>query len=840
MSDQTTLNALGGFGRRGTWPVARNVVDRGRVFRRLDGATGFAGFLVSAPAGYGKSLAVASWLSARGYSDSAWANLATVGSDCTALWTTVLDSLILAHADDNEELAKLAALAEIAPDSLPARIAHWMAGLPAPQVIVLDDVHGVTGPVAHEQLVELVACAPANLHVLFLSRHDPPWPLHRMRLDGLLGEVRAEDVAFDRDEAAQMFDLVGHPLSEDQVTDLMTRTQGWAAGLRMAALTVGASPDPAELARTISGSTGYIADYLLREVFAQLPREWRDFLVAIGTVDVVCADLAEALGGGKHSAQLLAELALRNAFIHELGTRPGWYRIHPLLLDFLRSRATDRRRAAELHRLAADWFRAQEDPWSALSHALTAEDWPLAGLLVEENIVTWSLRRPPLRLVLTLQPLPHEVLRSVPGLALGLACATLMSGSTEGVAELLDASAAAGAPPGTVAADRQQVLRRFARIGMSRWAGDLSATRDVCLQIADERPALAVLGLSHWDSLRVLLVSNAGTCELWLGDLESAYEHLSDCVDYEQTTATLPVLNARAHLGYLLWERGDLDAAAKVSLRAVESFASVGLAEAVQATPAYLALAAIALDRDEPAATAQWLDGAERSSREPHTDLVLATLRARLHLAKGQAYAAAKVLRAALAAAGSAPVPPRLVDAAEAVLSGGPTSPPATPGDDRAPTVETRRQTVDRLLRLALIDAPVADRAALLERALAEAARQGLRRPFLDHGEELRPVLLKVLERGTSQPEFAVDLLNRTTAAQTEPGTRHRSVLVPLSERERSVLSYLVTSMATSEIAAALYVSVNTVKTHQRSIYQKLGASSRREAVAHARDLGLL
>lgn len=826
-----------------TRPVARNVVLRPRVLETLDDARMLPCVLLCAPAGYGKSLAVASWLDERGLSDAAWVNVAGIGDNERSIWSGIVDAL--AHyADDSDDLRDIRGLIDSAPTEVPVRLAQWLSRRADEVIVVLDDLNGVTGEKIHDQLVEFIAAGAPNLHLVAISRHDPPWPLHRMRADGMLVDIRAEVLRFNNSEARLLFAQLDVGLGDGELASVVGRTEGWAAGLRLAALGLNGTDDPKAFIERFSGRSGYIADYLMNEVYLGLPTRWRNFLARISTVDEVCADLAEALGGGAHSAEILAELSHLNAFVHELGDHLGWYRIHPLLLDFLRSRATDRPARLELHRVAALWYRDQDEPLTALHHALAAEAWSLAGELVGVNVVTWTVRQSPADLSSTLSAVPGEVLLLHPGLALGVAAAQSMSGMTSGVGELVAATRAELHRVDDRQRRRYEFVLDFIDLRVMRCAGDLVGVLARCRTMPTDAHVLADLGIADWAALRILLWSSAGTCELWLGDVAAARAHLRDAARHRPISQTLlPVHTARAQLSYLCWEAGELVEAAEWATEAINGFAAAGIPAQAQDSVAFLALAGVSLDRDDLSDSAQWLDRAASAATEPARLFAVMLMRVQLALAAGTAYDAASILRTGRSEISESLVPPplienaaRLADVIAAQVAGD--RPPTGSATSLAPT-DAPRHILERLVDQVLDTTSDGDKLDRLEEALVLASDTEFRRPFLARQNELRTLLSRRIENGTSQTAFALDLLSRMSAVGIRKSSA-TALFVPLSDRELNVLRYLVSSLTTAEIAGALYISVNTVKTHQRSIYQKLAVSGRREAIARGRELGLV
>lgn len=483
-----------------------------------------------------------------------------------------------------------------------------------------------------------------------------------MRLEGLLVDLRTADLAFDAPEATALLDDLGVQVGPELLGHLLTRTQGWAAGLRLAGMAARGMADPASYIEEISGRDDYIADYLMREVFDALDREWREFVVRIGVVEEVCADLAVALGGGPESAERLARLARENAFVHELGPRGGWYRLHPLLLDLARTQRIDGIDLTELHVRAAAWFRRNDRPKAALAHALAGRAWPLAGLLVESNIVAWVVSEAPTALLHTFESIPYDVVLGEPGLAIGLAGAQVMTGASP-AGELLDAARAhVGAVQGR-RRERHLLLLDLIDVGVRRWSGDLPGVLDAIRHVTTDPTVLGRLGFADWPAMRTLLNSNAGSAELWLGEPESAWAHLSEAVqERAQPVATMPVYNAMSHIAFLHRERGELRAAEDWAHRAIDGFGRIGTSTSPQARTAYLALVGVAIDRDRLEAAATWLAAARHTLAEPQTEFATSYLGACLSLASGTPFEALTEIRAALDdVEGSPTVPDHLV-----------------------------------------------------------------------------------------------------------------------------------------------------------------------------------
>jgi LuxR family maltose regulon positive regulatory protein len=833
--------------------------------------------LIAAPAGWGKTLLASSWLSTGGAQGAAvWVSLGPAEDGLHAFWATVAEALLPAVGDPAAGSLRNAVADDL--EMAPGQVAAAVNGTPV--VLVLDNLHEITRPVVHESLLRLVHRPPPGLRIVATTRRDPPWPLHRLRLAGVLTEIRAVDLAFREDETHALLDGLGIDLDPVHVGRLVERTEGWAAGLRLAALELQGAADPTGFVDAFSGDDHAVAAYLLDEVIDRLAPELLDFLVRVSVLDVVSADLADALTGSRSGAATLSDLAASNLFVHAVGPAGQWYRLHRLLADLLRSRITDARMVRDLHRRAAEWYLHQKMPLEAVRYALRGGLWPLAAEVLGRHVLALVVRGNPRDLDMLLSAIPRDVLLSHPELAATLAGARIMQGSPAEVGEL-NAAAHAGVDrlPGP-RAERLRVILHLIEIGHARARGDLLGVAAACRQVPQDTSVLAALGLAAWDVIPAIVLGNAGTAAVWTGDRAEAENHLRSAGDIDTSGDVLrPQLNAAAHLALLHCEQGDLDTAQNQARVVVEYAVDAGWTVAAQVVAAYLTLAWVALDRDDHAEADGWLGRVaqvEAVIPEPHIQLAAAGLTAQRRADAGDPVGALSGLQLTTARlAGSTPpaltdrllqveadLLRRIGDIARAgdVLAG--LRGPATASSARAVARlhlsagdlaaadevlaqfrhdgATVRGRVEGAILRSLI-AATQDRAVALsqlEDALLAAAPLGMRRPFLVEAAELRDLLGARIEAGTTVAAFAVDLLRRMS---TQGSSQPPAVLVaPLTDREQHVLRYLASTLSNTEIAAELYLSVNTVKTHQRMIYRKLGADGRRDAIRRAKELRLL
>lgn len=861
-------------------PVVNHVVDRPRLYAQLTAGLRCPVTMVAATAGWGKTLLAASWIAAgAGGRPSAWVHL-EADDDAAGFWRAVAEALApVVGPQAGAALGRLVAGSAAAASDMPGALAAALRHATRPVVLVLDNLQEVTTPEVHDGLVRLVERPLPALSLLVLTRQDPPWPLAHLRLAGLLTEVRAENLAFRVDEARELFAQLQVDLDGSQVGRLVERTEGWPAGLRLVALHLQGRRDVEAAVNAFSGDDHSVAGYLVAEVLDAQPPELVRFLEKISTVDLVCADLADALTGRRDSEQVLAELAASHLFVQAVD-RPGrWYHLHRLIRDILRSRPAARRERRDLRRRAAEWFSRNGMPLDAIRSAVAGELWPLAADLVGRHSVVFALRGHARELERALRQIPRPVLAAHPELACGLAGARIVRGVVSEVAELL-----AGARAGLAAlperrARRVRLLVDLVDGALARVRGDWDAAAAVYRTVPVDPVALAGIGLVDAVLVPVLVDNILGSAALLGGDLPTADRHLTAALSVELSTPSVSQLNAAGYLSLLTCERGELDAAQARALAVVARASAAGLERAGQVAGAYLTLARVALDRADLSEIDDWLGRVaevQAVAAEPHVRLVAALVLSAEREAIGDLEPALSGLRAVAPEIDLASLPRALqqqwllreatllahlgdplrahalldgmgrarsaavaLDAARLLLLLG-DQPAAVAARKRLEPADHRRGQVS----ISMIDARLAlaggdEQAALdrLEDALAAAAPASLRRPFLVGASDLRPLLERRVERGTVAPAFAVDLLERMSRAPVATVEARRAVVDPLTDRERTILRYLASTLSNAEIAAELYVSVNTVKTHERALYRKLGVTNRRDAVGRARAL---
>jgi LuxR family maltose regulon positive regulatory protein len=862
------------------------MVTRDRLLDALDAGVQGPLTLLAAPAGAGKSALLSSWVAAgRAPGPVAWLSLDGDDADRRRFWRGVLATL--SHATGNARLAGLAVSPGEPLDMelvLPALVDALDAS-DEPIVLVLDDLHQVAEAL-REDIERLVRYPPPALRLVFVTRSDPPIGLGRLRLEGWLTELRARDLAFTLDEAAELFDALKVPIAPDEVATLWRRTEGWSAALCLAAMSVRAHPEPERFIEHFAGTDATVSDYLLSEVLARQPSDLREFLLRTSIVDLVCGELADALTGNSDGQRMLTRLEHGGALLAPLDEHGAWHRYHPLFAELLRAelRAQLGEELEELHRRAAVWLAAHGDRTGALRHVAMGHAWDLGTQLVMDHWVDLLINGEMAALRPVLEAMPRERVDACPELSLAFGAAMLAFGHREPAEHHLRSAARAveQVPP------ERRAQFAAASAALSLYEGRFGPDPAGALATArDWLGAGSVLeGHDVAPNLRGLLLTQLGIIETWTGDLDAAVGHLerAHAVAAEEGVEWTAFAST-AHLALASLLRGDTARAARRAQQAQAMAERCGWARSEPAAAASCVLAAVCIQRDQ-------LDEAERLIGQ--TSVALRDTRERpllgVHLLnrvqllsdRGEEASALELLRATREQVGDWPLPApirELLAAQEGLLEAA-AGEPETARALLAPTTAGSLAAANALARLDLLEGePQSARATLaahldgdnggpvptraeawlldalaldalaehaaaarsLERSLDLAEPGGLRRIVVTHGNAIGPLLRRHVRHDTAHPAMVGELVE-TIERRGRPARRAAPELLsePLSEREQAILAYLPTMMSNQEIAGTLMISVNTVKTHLKAIYRKLDAPGRREAVHRARELSLI
>ncbi|MGY1742954.1 MULTISPECIES: LuxR C-terminal-related transcriptional regulator [unclassified Blastococcus] len=873
--------------------LSRSVIDRTWLFARPPSAVlapeadgerpDPVVTLVSAPPGAGKTTLLASWARTReAHGDPvAWVSLDRADDDPAAFWDALLLGVrgaLRGGPDPGEELSA----------SPPARRARGAEPIPELNRLVeaasrrvwllLDDVQELTGAEVHAELDALLRHLPAGLELVLASRRDPALALQRLRLAGRLREIRAGDLALDRDEARQLLAHHGVVLGDEELSLLVERTDGWAAGLRLAALTLADAADPAAVVRRFAGDDRAVADYLTAEVLAALDERQRGVLRLCALPEQLTGELAVVLTGDPEAGAVLEQLYRDNALVNGPAQPGGWYRVHPLLRSYLLAELESahadpalRRDVVAAHGRIATWFAGHGQLTWALEHATRAGDDALAvRLLLPHGPRLLAGGRP--RILRQLIAACAETVRADPAVA---RLDTLALLDLEEFAHV----------PGPRLPGHDRLARTPAAAGSD--AGPLAALLALHHARHEPRAAGAVLassaaqGADRSDDLGMLVALNRGIVALVAGRLDEADADLGRAQALAAGSGNAYAgLRAGAYRTALVAARGQYRRARALADATVRAAVSAGDVDAPEVAGTVLLAAHSARQELDGAAARRLADQASallEGRADVDTLVSLRSLQAVLdvddggdplegcrRLREGWTVAAGRSLSAPLtiwlsyAEHRCAWLAGRL-DWAHDALS---RLERLQPGGDAAVLAATDHLARGRpdaarhrlgpvldgtlacllpvdLQQAWLLEALLSDSAGqsarsheALRAALDAAAESGALRAFVDV-----PGVAGLLQANADRFGRLDPLADRIRAAAR---ARADHTVVPLTPRELAVLADLPAQLTLEEIAERRQVSVNTVKTHVRSIYQKLGASSRREAVAAARRRGLL
>jgi LuxR family maltose regulon positive regulatory protein len=846
--------------------------------------------LVSAPAGSGKTFLLRSWIAADGLEDRvAWVSVGREERDPQAFYSRALDS-IRGTTVGSGRVRELTPAPDLDGATIVRRLLEDLSSLDEPLWLVIDDLHELQAEEAVRKIGLLLTSAPPELRLVLLTRRDLRLGLHRLRVEGELTEIRSEELRFSAEDSRRLLEAAGVRLSDTAVESLVETTEGWAAGLRLAALSLARDPDPECLAARFSGRQRAVADYLLAEVLDRQPQEVSRLLLRTSILERVSGPLADRLTGSPGSERILWDLEDAGAFLVSLDAERSWFRYHRLFADLL---ALELRRSAPeevpgLHTIAAEWLATNGDPLEAIRHAQAAENWMLATRLLADS---WIAMRLDGRIATSrelLSGFPAERIATDPELALLAAADQPSAGSLNDAARYLALAERKSESVPEDRIERFQVLLVIVRLTLARARNDLAAVAEQAQRLVAlaDSPGTIEAGVGGED-LRATALIDVGAAEMWADQLEAAERHLDQGLEKARRIGRpMLELQALSHLALLGLIRSPAIAERRAN-EAIELARAHGWEETAPAAASGVALGTVALWRGQLAEAERWLDRAELvlgRFAEPTTAMVLYAARIVLEFARGRHEAAINAQRAVeniqqgfstrhllattaqaralqvLVHVGETELVQRVLDQMEedvrdtgemrvvlATLRLAQEDPEAAaaalgPIFAGVSPIENPRSEIQAFLLKASAEDALADTGAssrALERALELAEPDGLLLPFLLHP---RPDLLERHSqlRGT-HASLISEILNLLSGHAPTP---RRGDAAPLQEAlsaaELRVLHYLPTNLRGPEIASELFVSVNTIRTHMRNVYAKLGVHTRAEAVKRARELGLL
>lgn len=891
----------------------KNLVFRPRLMEYLNAGLEKKLTLVAAPAGFGKTTLMSEWIP-KSPRCVAWLSLDNNDNDPTRFWAYFIRSLQGLRKELGEGAFSLLESPQAPPiTSILTALVNDIAAFPDAFSLVLDDYHVIESQPIHDALAFLVENQPANMHLVITTRMDPPLPLARLRARDQLTELRANDLRFTADEAASFLrDVMGLNLSTSDIAALEARTEGWIAGLQIAALSMQGREDIPGFIHAFSGSHRHILGYLADEALSRRPKGTLNFLLQTSILDRLCGSLCDAITGESGGQAILENLEHANLFITPLDDEGRWYRYHHLFAEVLRARLQQSQPnlMPELDRRASAWYEQNGRLSDAVSHALAAKDFIQASRLIEQTSRAMWQRGEVTTLQNWLAALPTDIRRASPQLCLAQAWGALAVGQLAVVDSSIVEAEEAMSP-----FDEANVrpLRAEANAIRSALAG-YRQDSDKSIELAQR----AIQDLPQGEHfLRGRLAYNLGWASMSQGDLPTASQRLREAATFslnagDLSTASfalnalgagleaegrlgesascyqqviqaiqkhgqpLPVTaasGAYVRLGGILYEWNDLDKATQCANQGIE------LSRPFQTGGAlfigYLILARVLGAQGDLTGALETLQSAETAVRTEATLQLglrmVESVRAQFWLAQGNIRSVAHWAKAYetglnFPANGDWPgirqfspvfdfecltlvrvrMAQALWDQALKLLTW------------LKPVIESgsRNGSLIKLLSLRALalraQVLCSESIATLEHALSIAEPEGFIRTFVDEGEPMRLLLLdyqSILKKklGDGDDSESLRLLTYTDKllaafSPPVPSGKPESVgmLEPLSERELDILRLIATGRSNQEIAEILVIAVSTVKSHINNLYGKLGTNRRTEALAIAREKGLL
>jgi LuxR family maltose regulon positive regulatory protein len=884
-------------------PTSRaEVVTRPDLQSRLENVT-LPGFtLVSAPAGFGKTTLLSTW-SETASRPVAWVSLDESDNDPVQFLTYLSAALMTVHPEVGDDaIAALESPQPPAIDALLALIINDIADFDGPLTLVLDDYHLITSETVHQAVSLAIERLPANMHLVVATRLDPPFPLGRLRASGRMTEFRARDLRFSLEETCTFLrDMMDLELTETELERLDARTEGWVAGVQMAALSMQGKQDFTAFMDGFEGSNRYILDYLVEEVLEQQPRELQQFLMQTSILRKMNGELCDYLTGEKGGRETLHRLEDANLFLIALDDKREWYRYHHLFSGLLSHRLSKDSPdlVRESHIRASSWNENHGYLLEAMHHAQASGDVRLIIDLLEANALDLIYRGANQTLSRWLGELPRDEVASRPQLSLAQAWAAVFNGDMKATERFLDQAQSALAlqkSPGKLARSETEGQIESIHAYLAWFRADVSCAREhsvKALQLLPQKESFT----------RAWVMQVYGAMLRSTGRLEESSTPLLEAVQMSRRLGSLHLmLDTVWELTVLEYLQGKLHS---VNKRCDETFAQLqgDRQYARRRLPALSYIhgrkAMTLLEwNEQPAALEHARKGADLAQRWGMVDAIVQcnSILARVLRAQGdfegslEALALAKQASGSISkwyvqmleaheaitylATGSLPAVKQWIDRCGiethgdvefprdfeyrvlarlllgyAALEGSPPSRDLLSLLEKLETMYERNGAVTPLLETLIMKAIVLDLQGefepgtqTIDRALNLGQPEGFIGTFLMFSNHLRRMLARQPESGVPSPyRSAILAAINPTAYRPKAVSGSAPVLIePLSDRELDVLRYLNSSLTSSEIADELYIAVSTVRSHIKSIYQKLGVHRRMEAVERAREFDLL
>jgi LuxR family maltose regulon positive regulatory protein len=853
--------------RKGIIPRLR-LVEQLEAGLRQRGGFGRRLTLISAPAGFGKTTLAIDWLQ-RSKLPVGWLSLDEPDNDPRRFITY----LIAAMKQVNENIGQAASAMIQSPKPPPSELlltalVNEISCSPQPFALVLDDYHVIHTPSIHQQLTFLLEHQPSNLHLIITTREDPLLPIPRFRAQGQVLEIRQDDLRFTESETALFLkSAMELDLTPAEINALERRTEGWIVGLQLAALSMRGREDLPEFIRAFTGSSRFILDYLIEEVFERQSSATKDFLLKTSILERLSGSLCDAVACENTSQGVLETLEQANLFIVPLDQSRNWYRYHRLFAELLRHRLRVHGiEEQELHQRASLWFEENNFIEEAVQHALAARDWErsaqMIGMVADEMLKRGEL----LTLIGWYQALPEQMLDANPRLCFGYCWPLLLAGQLEIAAPLLERveQAAEKVPPEFLG----EIFAAQAYLALGQGAH--------ARMVEKSQLALALLPKSSTSS-RGVVALNLGLAYWHMGQMQAAEEVLAEALQAAQSTDNhYAAMTAIIFQGRVCAVRGQLHQAAKFFEGAIQMDKEMPINAL-----AHLDLSTLHYEWNDFAKSEAHLKKAILLSQRGHNDEFLAAgwmMNACLCTAQGDYTGAQAALDKAWAlvnsgkASGAIAVRLGVAQVRLQLALGeqttswdqkltenmdshsfyrflGVTKARVLPTSQVRVYLDALSRTAQAhdwaygLIAVRALQAATADKqdeaVEFLTDALQRAEGGGFIRSFVEAGDNLIPLLREAIRR-----DVAPDYTARILVAMAENGDKtpagQASLVEPLSEREIEVLRLVTSGMSNREIARQLFISPGTAKTHVHNLCGKLGVRNRTEAAMKAKELKLV
>jgi LuxR family maltose regulon positive regulatory protein len=845
--------------------------------------------LVSGPAGFGKTTLLSEFVT-RLQQPVAWISLDEEDNDPARFWTYLITACQSILGDVGESALELFGAPQPLPkNTIPTILINDFAAQEHSIALVLDDYHEIQSPSIHDSLLFLLDHLPNSLHVIVSTRIDPPWPLARFRARNQMSEIRARELRFNVEESTEFLNrTMGLNLSVEEVAALEDQTEGWAAGLQLAALSIQGRGDISAFIKEFTGSHLYVADYLSVEVLNRQPEQVRNFLLQTSILDRMTAELCDHLMARSDSQAMLRQLENANLFLVSLDEQRHWYRYHHLFAELLRNQLRELApgQIPVLHRRAAGWYEQHGFVSEAIKHALAAGDQRQTARIIEQNAMAALMRGDSITVLNWISSIATLV-GERPWLGIYQSWALLITGEIEPIETRLQA-AENWIEAHLTEADAQELGFHIAAIRalVAGRRGHAQQAVDLARQALEELPESET-------AIRSIVTFTLGDTSWSIGDLAGARRAFEQASRIDRTEdSPLAALLALSSVGVLLTEQGELQRAAEAfrkviqmatqpnrRIRPVAAVACLGLSvleyewndlekagrDAQQALElgarwgnpdtlanAHLALARKQHARGDRAGALESLRQAENLARgpgvTPWSGLRVDAFRVRLWLDQDNLEAALGWERQhALDPKDDISYPNQIayLTLARILVAQSRLGAALALLERLRVQFETLGQT-GRALELLLLQA-LALKAkgdkpgalAALTRALTLGEPEGYLRIFLDEGAPMAELLRRAGSHGIAS-KYVVKLLSEFSQDAGAAPASQQPLIEPLTDRELQVLRLLAEGLSNRAIAERLVVALGTVKSHTASLYRKLDVTSRTQAVARATELGLL